>query len=317
MPILRVLGWFVVAPALTAGVVMSALRLLQPDVGWAIRLVSFTPYALLSYAVALLAALVLLRRGVRTGAMALAIAGLALHAWWLAPLWTGTNPPAAADAEPFTVMSANLLQGEADPYAVVEAVSEHGVDVLVLNEVTPGAVAIMDSSGLSELLPHRAGRPLDGVEGTMLLSSYPLSGERALATGFEACAVDLDVDGTAVRALAVHPRAPIDDAAHWRADLAVVSEEAGAADLVLGDFNTTLDHSRFGDVLGDRLRDAVEATNSGWLPTWPINGTWILPGPLVQIDHVLTGGALAALTAERIEVDGTDHAFVVADVALR
>ena len=69
--------------------------------------------------------------------------------------------------------------------------------------------------------------------------------------------------------------------------------------------------------LADRgYRDAGELANDGWHPTWPANGTFDLLGmPLTQIDHVLVGDRLAALSMTTAGVPGSDHRAVVATVA--
>ena len=76
---------------------LTLVRLLGLDSATAVRLVSFAPLALPSYAAALvLLAVALLRRPARGGgggrllvaATAAVLVGLGLHAWWLAPLVT-------------------------------------------------------------------------------------------------------------------------------------------------------------------------------------------------------------------------------------
>ena len=74
-------------------------------------------------------------------------------------------------------------------------------------------------------------------------------------------------------------------------------------------------HAPLRRLVDDGYRDAVEESNSGWQPTWPANGLFVgLPGPLVQIDHVLTGPGLRAASARTLPVDGTDHRALLVEV---
>ena len=98
-----VVFWLVAVGFLLAGVLLTTTRAFEPAGGWWVRLEAFTP---LGHG--------LLRRGARrprspgsrTGArppaprgVVLALAGLALHVWWFAPMVTGANPPAPDGAE--------------------------------------------------------------------------------------------------------------------------------------------------------------------------------------------------------------------------
>jgi endonuclease/exonuclease/phosphatase family metal-dependent hydrolase len=131
---------------------------------------------------------------------------------------------------------------------------------------------------------------------------------------------DPAVAGSALTVLAVHPTAPTDPE-QWRADHAAVlaAAEASDPDLVVGDFNATLDHPPMRALADHGWRSVEELANEGWQPTWPSNGLvspFGLPLPsLVQIDHVLVGPRLAALSTHTVEIPGTDHRAVVAEVA--
>ena len=128
---MRRAGGVLLAGLLALGLLLTLNRLVEPDWQYAVRLVSYTPYALLPYAAVLVAAGLALLRA-RTPARLLAavvsVAGLALHVWWYAPLVTGANPPAAQGAEPLRVMTANLHADAADGIAMVEVVAGEDVD---------------------------------------------------------------------------------------------------------------------------------------------------------------------------------------------
>lgn len=318
-------GWLVVLLVLLLlpAAALTVLRLLDLDDGRAVRLVSFTPYALPVYGLAaLVLVLGLVRRRTPWRALVLlpVLAGLGLHVWWVAPLVTGEEP--ATTGEPLTVLTSNLLMGQGDGLEVLGVATEEGVDVLVLQEVTERSLAAMERAGLAEAYPHRIGEavPEGRTDGTMVLSRTPLGEPERLGTDMQSWAVDVAAPdgGDTVRLLAVHPAAPVDPAA-WRREHAVVlaAVMAEEVDLLVGDLNATLDHEPMRRLVGAGLRDATEQANAGWQPTWPSNGLFeSLPLPaLVQIDHVMVGERWVGTSSRAVHVPGTDHRALLVDVA--
>lgn len=316
------LGAVALAALLVPAVVLTALR--PADVAWgpAVRATSFVPYALPLYAAALVVAgirHVRWRTRLRLVPAVLALAGLALHGWWLAPYWLGANPPPARDADPVVVVTSNLSRGEGDALGLVELVSHEDADLLVVNEVSPGALRELRSGGLEEVLPYSIGQPdpEDATVGTMVFSRLPLSEPRRLDTRPGSWKVDVGGPG-GLTLVAAHPSTPL-SVADWRRDHRTIRRAAvrAGADLVVGDLNATLDHAPLRRLVAAGFRDAVELANEGFQPTWPANGLGplgFLP-PLVQIDHVLLGSDLAALSARTVALGGTDHRAVVAVLA--
>ena len=317
--------WLAVGCLLLLALVLTLLRLLELDGGWWVRGVAFTPLAVPLYA----AALVLLvgRRlvGGRPGTalVLLPLAGLALHAVWLAPLFTGANPPPAADAETVTVMTANLLRGQADVAGLVAEASRREVDLLAVEEVTDEALAKMVAAGVDEVFAYRGGRSGYGVRGTMLFSRTPVDDVVPIATAMTSFTATVELDAGPWRVAVVHPRPPYDSTDEWHQDHALVFEAVQDldADLVIGDFNAGPDHEPMLRLAGAGWRDVAEVANEGWQPTWPADGVepvTDLPSPrLVQIDHVLVGRRIAALGSERVRIGGSDHSAVVARVAAK
>lgn len=320
---------------LAAAVLLGCLavtlsRALQPGWGPAVRAASFAPLALPAYAVLALVALALgARRGAGAPLRRLALVAAALllgltgvHVAWWAPQVAGA-PAVVADGTPrLRLLALNLLGGGADPQRVVSEAERSDVDVLVLSEVTPDALARLDAAGAAVRWPHRAGEPGEWVTGTVVLSRVPLGPDRALPTGFGSWVVDVRAPGGDLTLLATHPRPPIGDADDWAADHAVVlvAAEAGV-DVVAGDLNATPDHAPLHAYAEAGLRSAAELSGAGWAPTWPAEGRVGL-GPLraprlVQIDHVLVGPDLAVTAFRRVAVPGTDHSGVLAALAPR
>jgi endonuclease/exonuclease/phosphatase (EEP) superfamily protein YafD len=303
-----------------------ALTLARPwdsTSGLMIRLQAFAPFAIPLYAAVLVLCLAggLLRtRGRRTpllvGALE-ALVGLGVHVWWFAPLVAGDEPAAAEGARTITVMNSNLYRGRADPEELVAEATRAHVDVLVVEEVTAEALARMDEAGLARLLPHRIGSPeADDVAGTMLFANEDLGTPVQLATGFQGWRVSVG----SMTVLAVHPVAPTSPE-QWREDHRVVLEDAtdSHADLVVGDLNASHDHAVLRDLEAAGFRDAAELANEGWQPTWPANHLGVVSWmpPVVRIDHVLLGPELTALETHTVEIEGTDHLALVAEIARR
>jgi len=310
---------------------LTVLRLAQPDAGPAVRLISFAPVAIPAYGAALLLLVGKLvfpgRESWKAWAAltAVVVLALGLHVRWIMPQFTGDAAQPSADGFRFQVMTLNLHRGEAEPARVVETAAIERVDLLVLEEVTPATLAELEKLGLAEAYPHRAGKPAAGAAGTMVFSSFPLSGAERLDTRHGSWAVDVATPRGQVRVYAVHPRPPLGDADDWRKDLKVLLEAAEddrELDLVVGDFNATPEHDELRALADDAdLHSAAELVNAGWSPTWADHREQSflkvpLP-PLVQIDHVLVGRSMTATELETFSVDGTDHRGVVAEVAFR
>lgn len=316
----RVLFWLVVAlPALPA-LTLTIARAFDSDNGTMIRIEAFTPLAIPLYVFLVgwlgVGAIASNGRPPQAVGAVLALVLLCVHVWWFAPQVVGDNPAPAAGAQRVTVMNANLYEGRASAQDVVDAVRDHHVNVLVLEEITPQLLEEMDRLGLAQLLPDRVGEPDYMVAGTMILADQPLTDHVRLRTtfqGWEATYAGLTV-------LGVHPVAPVDPAG-WRADHAAILTQAETdhADLILGDMNATADHEPMRALDDAGFRDASEAANEGWQPTWPVNHVGVFPllPPLVKIDHVLVGDRMAALGTRTVDVAGTDHYALIATVARR
>lgn len=313
---LRVLR--LVAAALVA---LPALALtLSLLVGWSfpavVALQAFSPLAVPAYAAALVLLLVPIggrtsRRVVLAGGGFLVVV-LVASTVIVAPRWTGGAAAVAPGDPKLVVMTSNLRLGEADAAAVVRVARAENVDLLVLEELTPGLQRRIEAHGLTDFLPHRAGTPGPGAKGTVVYSRSPITDVRAIATDHKSLA--FTVEG--LRIFGVHPAYPF--APGWAKDQALLATAARAEhpDVVLGDTNSSLDNPLFRDLLSTGLEDAAEQSNAGWQPTWPVDGFRGLPVPLAAIDHVLVGEKVVALATRVHDIPGTDHRALVADLAV-
>ena len=323
------LGLLVVA-LLVPALMISTARILEPDGGRWVRLVSFTPYAVVLYAVVMLLLLLASTagrgpwRGASAGLSLLLLPLLGLHLWWASPPYVGAPAGAAAAGETFTVMASNLLVGGADPARVVEVALANRADLVVLSEITPTALQRLKAAGLGEALPYTQGEAVAGVSGTMVFSGYPLGRARPLgrtAGGYE---MTVELPQATIRLFAVHPRPPVGDAAEWRADHAALRLAATAGEgpaVIAGDFNAAMDHRPMRELEGRGFADAAEQARSGWQPTWPAAGQARVLGiavpSMLAIDHVLVTEQLVATHTASVTIPGTDHRAVIANLALR
>jgi endonuclease/exonuclease/phosphatase (EEP) superfamily protein YafD len=311
-----------------AGLITVARLFDLPGGTW-VRLVAFTPYAGLLYAVALLPLLWVGWRGRRfsRGAArtvgAVAVLGLVLHAYWASGPFLGSSTAEASARGHLQVMTSNLRLGQADSSEVVGIAGDRDVDVLVLEEVTPQALVGLRAAGIRREFGYSAGHAEPGPAGTMVFSTHPLRNVQRLDTAFASYEMEVLLPRATLHLLAVHPRPPIGDAAEWRADQrevrqAVRGRQGGT--MIVGDFNATMDHAPLRELDGRGYDDAATEARSGWQPTWPSAGEvshFGVPVPsMIPIDHVFLSVGLRALSTESVTVDGTDHRALVASVAL-
>ncbi|MEU7003789.1 endonuclease/exonuclease/phosphatase family protein [Nonomuraea sp. NPDC046570] len=284
------------------------------------QLMTMTPYAVV---LALLTALLVVRRNRPAAAVALA-ACLALAATvapraFSAPadsVHASSGTPQAAGA-PLRVLTVNLF-GRADAQAVVKLVREYRPDVFSALELTPESVTELDAAGLGTLMPHRVLQADWGATGSGLFAKHPLAPLDDLFTpiGHNMPAATLTLPaGERVQVAAIHPNPPLGRMeAEWNAALdAFPSASPDVIRVLAGDFNASLDHRAMRDLLDRGYADAADQVGKGLVPTWP-NGRKI--PPIITIDHVLADRRVSVTQVEILDVPGTDHRGVFADLRL-
>ncbi|NKQ57078.1 endonuclease/exonuclease/phosphatase family protein [Amycolatopsis sp. K13G38] len=297
---------------LTAGfLVLAALRLCGVD-GDRITaaLIALTPYWTLGGL--LIGGVALGFRHWWIGGVAVAVA-IALVAMVLPRAFASSRPD--AHGATLRVMSSNQYLGRADVNALVKLVRDNQVDVLNLLELTPREVRELTSAGLFDLLPHRVLKPIPGANGSGIASRYPLTELSLVGPGeMEQPSARVEIGGTPVEIVAVHPVAPTASSATWKSDLARLPrpDSGGAVRILAGDFNATLDHAAFRDLLHAGYVDAGDNRGAGFAPTWPSGA---FPPP-VTIDHVLVDPRIAVAGYRVLDVPGSDHNAVFAQVTL-
>jgi len=203
------------------------------------------------------------------------------------------------------ILSANLLNGRADPEALAELVRRLGVDVAAVQELSPE-----QAEALAEVLPFGTLRPARDYNGMGIALRAPARESRVALPRRDALVAELGPEGwselvATVEIVNVHVTAP-----HARpAGLRTFSERRGQLRGLLAHLEAT--HERTPQVvIGD-----FNAT-----PLWPLYRR--VPGPQVgcgraprvlRIDHAF----VQALRVEEFRVErlpGSDHDAIVVDV---
>ena len=318
-----VLSTFLVSLLVLPTLAVTIARALPGDSLMWVILRACTPVAIVPYALAVIVLVTMVTgrhgtlRSVLASVLAVVTSLLLLHTWWFVRPFLADGPGWTSD-DVFTVMSANLHFGEADPAVVLATVDRHDVDVLVLEEITPSALDALDRAGLDRRLAHRAGTTQTNRDGIMVFTSDPLSETTAIDTSSPGFAVEMATGKGPLRILAVHPIAPNNGVAQWSRDLDTVVTAARASrgpTVVAGDFNATLDHPHLQQLMSAGYRDASADAGLGWRPTWPSPENLRLLGvglpSLFALDHVFIRGPLEATEADARVVRGTDHRALV------
>lgn len=296
--------------------VLAAVRGLGVERGTAMALlVGALPLSLLP-AYALLALAALWRRRLLT----VVSSGLVVaHVLVVAPaLGAGPAPLGPADPQLRVVVS-NLYVLNPDPVAAGRSLRGLDADVVVVPELDARGLRGLRASGLLEDLPHVVAEVGHRDETVGLLSRLPLADVSTRPVGGRQLPrATVDVAGTRVRLLAEHTLPPLSVfEVMWRSALADLAQEVRSVDLpvvVLGDFNADRDHAPFRRLLDAGLRDAHDERGRGLARTFP---SWL---PVLHLDHVLVrdgdGGRLVVRDVREVELPGSDHLTVVADLTV-
>ncbi|MEU4242058.1 endonuclease/exonuclease/phosphatase family protein [Actinoplanes sp. NPDC026619] len=300
--------WVLVVPA----VVWLVFRLGGWERGALVQLMAFTPYVAGWSLVPLVLAVAARRWNVAVVAFAVVL----VFAVLVMPR-VRTGDPGPSQGVELHVMTSNMLIGGADPAAIVRLVRENKVDVLALQEFTPSGRRALESSGLRELLPYSSLGDEPGASGSGLYSRFPITGggDRRYGGGFRQAYGTVQPPGAGPLVFeSAHPRAPVtpDVNRQWQQDLAdqPQPDAEGPPQVLLGDFNSTLDHRSLRRLISTGYRDAGDATGSGLVPTWPYlehEGV-----PKVTIDHVLVDKRIGVRQLSAHRIPRSDHRALIA-----
>ena len=316
-------------PTKRAGVTLLVWLLLLPGAAWAVirsggwetgplvQLFAYTTYAAAWVWFPALVA-ILSRRWLGAAVAVVAAALLAVNVVPRALVDTDRGP---ATGVPLSVMTANVLAGSADPETIVRLVRDQDVAVLAMQEFTPAIQSRLTAAGLDTLLPYSSVAAEYGTTGSAVYSRFPITegGSRRNEGGFRQAYGTIRPTGAGPLAIeSAHPVAPYDlrVLGDWRRDLADQPrpDPNGVPRILLGDFNSTLDHRALRDVIARGYRDAADANGSGLVGTWgPYSGH---PLPPVTIDHVLVDRRIGVRDVQVHDVPRSDHRAVLASLVV-
>jgi endonuclease/exonuclease/phosphatase family metal-dependent hydrolase len=222
-----------------------------------------------------------------------------------------------AEGRHLRVMSANIFRGEGKVERLVRLARERDVDILAVQELTSKAAADLSELGIGRLLPHSQLSVQEGVRGSGIYSRYPLMSTGAGELKFKQTRAVVSVaPGLLVEVVSVHPEPPRGPRSieEWSAGLgALPGANEDRAQLLLGDFNATLDHDALRELIDTGYADAADRTGEGLSMTWPADRSW---PPEVAIDHVLLEDGWAVRDFEVLDLPGSDHRPVYAELVI-
>lgn len=252
-------------------------------------------------------------------------AGLAaVLPWALVVGYATAGPQPAAAAVPLRIMLVNSNEGQVNAADVVNAVREHGVDLLVVNELTSVLAHDLTTAGIGGTLHARFISTTASASGEIGIWARPEVTDSAAVTETNMPAMTGQIQTAAgpIRLIAGHsprpypPVAPfVGDAQPWADDLRALAV-AGSGDgprVFVGDLNATPWNKQFRDLQATSgLVDAANVLGKGLRPTWPV---WS-PMPLSPVDHVMVGGGIGVRSIGTAVVGGSNHRALVVEIAV-
>lgn len=247
---------------------------------------------------------------------------LAATGWFLLPY--GPDAPAGAEERSsvarFRVLTANLKFGGATD-ALERAALRERPQLVAVQECDRRCASVLRGGALRKAYPYRI---IIGAEeghsprGSALLSVFPLRSEGVVRGVMAMPRAVADVHGHPVRVQVAHPMPPMPgQLATWRTELnrlrGYAASRGDVPTLMAGDFNASQDHAGFRGILDTGMHDAARLTGQSRTPTWPAATA---PPLGAQIDHVLVSDPLTAVDARFLDVPGTDHRALLADLRL-
>jgi endonuclease/exonuclease/phosphatase family metal-dependent hydrolase len=291
--------------------VAAADRLRRAEAS-AVPLLSFTPQVAAAAPWAALTLSLTRRRGPAvTAALAAAALSLVVRPRGI------PRPQPGASGPMLRVVSANLFFGRADADVIVARVRQASADVLFLQELTQEAVTRLKQAGLEDLMPHAQHDLRGSSRGSGIYSRFPLSeGPLVAPTHMAQPTALLKLpNGYVAELVCVHPVTPTlgrRGAVQWREELSVLPPPGKFPRIVAGDFNATLDHAVFRDVLRQGYADAALRTGNALTPTWGPPGR----GAVLTLDHILVNRGCAVLGYSVHSLPGSDHRAIYAEIQL-
>ena len=242
----------------------------------------------------------------------------ALFNWaYVLPYYSGPPRHDAKSTAPLRLMLINMDWANRNYPAVTKAIAEAGADIIVLQEFTPEwRDHVQDDLSAEYPYYEPITRPLGA--GMALFSRYSLTGVEVLildASTHVAVLARVNVDGTMVTMLALHPPAPVQsekfaNRSRQFNEAALLMRSISGPKVLIGDLNTTMWSPYFRELVKDSgLRDA--RLGFGLQPSWPMP----LPALFqIPIDHCLVSDDIEVSAVRTGGTIGSDHRPLIFDV---
>src|SRR4051794_8704132 len=249
---------------------------------------------------------------------AVALAGVAAVAGRARRSPPGRGP--AGDTVDLTLLSANVLKGQADTGELATLIERVRPDVVVLPEAghdfRDKLMPLVEAMGYRSCVSAPVGTY--EVHAVTVLVHEGL-GDVQVRPARAMRLAHVEVTGGRLGArtfYGIHATAPMQRRMIpvWHKDLRVLARWTAAepTPIVAGDFNATFDHSAFREAVG-RTRSAADGTGRGLVGTYP---TWLPRWFGIQIDHVLVPADAITRRLDVHDLAGTDHRAVSTEVTL-
>ncbi|MFB7372662.1 endonuclease/exonuclease/phosphatase family protein [Streptomyces sp. NPDC056222] len=280
------------------------------------QLLSFLPWLAVPAGLGLLLALVARRRLLAGWAAVV----LAVTAWFVLPYGPDTTTARGPVVERLRVLTANVEFGQGTQ-ALAETVRRERPQLVYVSECDRDCVRTLVAAVGADL-PHRAVVDDWGAKGSAVLSAYPLAAQPPIPAVMGMPGATARIGGRTVQLRLAHPLPPIPrQIDRWKRELGRVEDFAaahrdGGPVILAGDFNASQDHAAFRSLLdAGGLHDAARLAGAARTPTWPREGQGALP-PYVQIDHVLVSDDFRVRGVRFLDLAGSDHRAVLAELDL-
>ncbi len=166
--VVSVLAWLLVAAGAIALIARQVVSTWHPFIIAAVMLPLLTAGVLLA----------VLGFGVTRRWIPLALAVLVLALMAIPPGRVLLRSGARTAGVPLTVMTSNMRLGEADPAQILAAARSHGVQLLMLQELSRPALARLKADGIDTYFRYSYTRAQGGGSGIGLFSVFPLAEQR-------------------------------------------------------------------------------------------------------------------------------------------
>jgi endonuclease/exonuclease/phosphatase (EEP) superfamily protein YafD len=259
-------------------------------------------------------------------------AGLAVIAalgrrWWIAQSATAgcvlmalqvpspsALPLGAVNGPGFRVFHMNVLRPNTAFHEVIAQALASDADVISVQEVGTEWALVL-SRDLHSCYPYAHIEPRSNCYGIALFSKIPFTGVRTITLqGTPFIEALLVVSDRKVRLLAVHATSPTsyDHFRRRNEQLCGLGEYLAGQDtptIVVGDLNTVPWDRAFRRFCA---RTGLRSTTPTFQRTWPAIG----PFALIPLDHLLVSPGLASVSLRTVEVPGSDHRGLLADLRI-